>query len=130
MQTPIPPTNQQQASQYEQDFYRWLIETAQKIRNQNFAAVDWDNVAEELETLGRSEKRELRSCLLVLLEHLLKLAYWQAEREYNARGWNHTIVEQRQQIEFLLKDSPSLKPIISDLFDQCYTDAKKVTRFC
>ena len=70
---------------YEQDFYLWILSTANHIRQGKFDAVDWENVLEELESLGRSDKRELRNRLIVLLEHLLKLAYWESEKEANAK---------------------------------------------
>jgi hypothetical protein len=124
----LPPlTPKQSSSLYEQDYYQWIAMTVKQIRQGKLADVDWHNVLEELETLGRSEKRQLKSRLMVLIEHLLKLAYWNAERDYNARGWNNTIVEQRRQIELLLQDSPSLQPILADLLAECYAQARKDT---
>jgi hypothetical protein len=110
---------------YEQDFYLWILSTANQIREGKFDAVDWDNVLEELESLGRSDKRELRNRLIVLLEHLLKLAYWKYEKEANARGWLLTVTEQRRQIKVILKDSPSLKPFVEEIFTESYQDAVK-----
>ena len=110
---------------YGQDFYLWILSTANQIREGKFDAIDWENVLEELESLGRSDKRELRNRLIVLLEHLLKLAYWKSEKEANARGWLLTITEQRRQIKVILKDSPSLKPFLQEIFAECYQDAVK-----
>jgi len=110
---------------YEQDFYLWILSTANHIRQGKFDAVDWENVLEELESLGRSDKRELRNRLIVLLEHLLKLAYWKSEKEANARGWLLTVTEQRRQIKVILKDSPSLKPFSQEIFAESYQDALK-----
>ncbi len=62
--------------------------------------------------------------MTVLLEHLLKLTYWEAEKENNARGWKNTIKEQRRQIKKLLRNSPSLKPYAQDVFSECYADAR------
>ncbi|HEY9693810.1 MAG TPA: DUF29 domain-containing protein [Oculatellaceae cyanobacterium] len=114
-----------QENLYEQDFYLWILLTANQIREGKFDAVDWENVLEELESLGRSDKRELRNRLIVLLEHLLKLAYWKSEKEANAKGWLLTITEQRRQIKVILKDSPSLKPFVQEIFVECYQDAVK-----
>ncbi len=108
---------------YEQDYNLWIETTINQIKQYNFESVDWDNVLEELESLGKSDKRELRNRLTVLIEHLLKLAYWEAEREANARGWKNTIKEQRRQIKILLNDSPSLKPYLLEKFSECYADA-------
>ena len=76
--------------------------------------------------MGKSDKRELKNRLVVLLEHLLKLAYWKTEREYNQRNWKGTIREQRRQLLLLLEDSPSLKPLFFDSLPKCYSDARKI----
>ncbi|AFZ57853.1 DUF29 domain-containing protein [Anabaena cylindrica FACHB-243] len=115
------PTN----SLYEQDFYIWIETTIKILRDRQFNQLDIDNLIEEIETMGRSEKRELINRLRVLIEHLLKLIYWEQVRVENQRGWLDTIVEQRRQIQELLKDSPSLKPLLSEIFTECYTNARK-----
>jgi len=120
-------TQNSNSSLYEKDYYQWLLLTIEKLQNQEYSAVDWENLVEELDGLAKSQKRELKSRLLVLLEHLLKLKYWKNERDYNARGWKTTIIEQRRQIQILLEDSPSLKSIITDLFEQCYKMARQDT---
>ena len=76
--------------------------------------------------MGKSEKRELKNRLVVLLEHLLKLAYWETEREYNQRNCKGTIREQRRQLLLLLEDSPSLKTLFYDSLPKCYSDARKI----
>ncbi len=112
---------------YEQDYCLWLQETAQKLRSQKWSDLDVDNLIEEIESLARSEKKEMKSRLITLIEHLLKLQYWEAEKADNARGWRNTVVEQRRQLELLLEDSPSLKPILADIFFDCYQKARKDT---
>lgn len=109
---------------YQQDFYLWIQTTTQLLKERRFEDVDWENLIEEIESMGRSEKKELKSRLIVLIEHLLKLMYWEAEKEYNARGWRNTIVEQRTQIELCLEDSPSLRLLLTDLFLNCYQKAR------
>ena len=109
---------------YEQDFYLWIQTTAKLLKERRFDDVDWDNLIEEIESMGRSEKKELKSRLIVLIEHLLKLMYWEAEKTYKARGWRDTIVEQRLQIQLSLEDSPSLRPVLTDLFLDCYQKAR------
>ena len=108
---------------YNQDFYLWLEETVTNIKDKKFHAVEWQYVVEEIEALGRSEKRELRNRMTVLIEHLLKLLYWKDAQEQNRRDWLSTIKEQRRQLVFLLKDSPSLKLFMKEIFTECYTDA-------
>ena len=72
-------------------------------------------------------RKELRNRLIVLIEHLLKLEYSIEEKDFSARGWRGTVVEQRRQINYILADSPSLKPMFNDLFPDCYTDARNDT---
>ncbi|MDJ0565985.1 MAG: DUF29 domain-containing protein, partial [Microcystis sp. M49629_WE12] len=73
---------------YEEDFYLWLKTTAEQLKKGQFAEVDLDNLIEEIESMGRSERHALKSLLTRLLEHLLKLTYWQSERDRNGNHWN------------------------------------------
>lgn len=114
-----------QASLYESDFYQWVQQTAGALKDKAFDQVDWDNVIEEIESMGRSERRELKSRLIVLLEHLLKLHYWVSEREQNERGWRNTIIEQRRQIHLVLDDSPSLRAVLADIYRDAYRQARE-----
>lgn len=112
---------------YHQDLYQWIETTIHKIQHQNLDQLDWENLILELEDLGNSQKHELESRLLVLFEHLLKLAYWQQERDYNSRGWKGTIIEQRKQIKKLLKRNPSLKSFFLEIVAEIYQDARDIT---
>ncbi len=111
---------------YERDFYRWAIEQAAVMRNKcselEALGVDWMNVAEELDTLGRTEKRELRSRLGVLLLHLLK---WRYQPTHQGASWRRTIERQREAIGELLSDSPSLKPLLDQTMQVAYKDARR-----
>jgi hypothetical protein len=106
---------------YEKDFYGWLMHTAELIRKGKFSEVDAENVAEELETMGRSEKRELINRLAVLLAHLLK---WQFQSPKRSKSWKNTIMMQRMDIRELLGDSPSLRYEIEQKIDVAYEKAK------
>ncbi|MDZ8237697.1 MAG: DUF29 domain-containing protein [Nostoc sp. ChiQUE01a] len=117
----IQPTTQ---TLYDQDYYLWLRTTINQLRARQFSAVDLDNLLEELETMGRSEKRRIKSLLIRLFEHLLKLTYWDRERERNEGHWKGEIRTFRRDIKDRLKDSPSLKPYILEIFDECYQDAR------
>ncbi|HEY9851605.1 MAG TPA: DUF29 domain-containing protein [Leptolyngbyaceae cyanobacterium] len=108
-------------SLYDRDFYLWIQATAQQLKEGKFNEIDIPNLIEEIESMGRSEKRELKSRLVVLLMHLLK---WQYQPEKRSESWRSTISEQRICIEGLLEDSPSLQPLISELFDDCYQKAR------
>ncbi|MDM3852020.1 MAG: DUF29 domain-containing protein [Aphanizomenon gracile PMC627.10] len=123
MVTSTQPTTQ---TLYDQDYYLWIRTTINQLRAGQFSVVDLENLLEELETMGRSEKRAIKSLLIKLLEHLLKLKCWDSERERNQGHWKGEIRTFRIQIKDELKDSPSLKPYILEIFDQCYQDARKL----
>ena len=112
---------------YERDFYAWIQTTVKILKQRKLDQLDITNLIEEIDSMGRSEKKELKTRLIVLIEHLLKLKYWTEEKNYNARGWRNTVVEQRRQITYTLEDSPSLKPILKDIFLDCYRDARHDT---
>lgn len=110
---------------YDQDYYLWLRTTINQLRTSQFSSVDLDNLIEELEDMGRSQKRTVKSLLIRLFEHLLKLTYWNEERERNEGHWKGEIRTFRREIKNELKDSASLKPYILEIFDECYQDARK-----
>lgn len=105
---------------YEKDFYAWSLHNAQLIREKHFSEVDTDHLAEELESMGKSEKRELTHRLAVLLMHLLK---WRYQPTRRSNSWKYTIEEQRFEIEELLTDSPSLKKGLKTQFEHAYQKA-------
>jgi len=111
---------------YERDFYRWATEQAAVMRNKRSElealGIDWLNVAEELDTLGRSEKRELRSRLGVLLLHLLK---WLHQPMHQSASWKRTIEIQREAVGELLSESPSLKHLLDQTTQTAYRDARR-----
>ena len=69
---------------YEEDYYLWTQTMVEKLRNKDYQDVDWDNLIEEIEDMGKSQKRAIESLLLRLTEHLLKLKYWEAEKARKA----------------------------------------------
>jgi hypothetical protein len=111
---------------YEIDYLLWTEETIAKLKARDFDRVDFENLIEEIEDLGRSQKRELRQRLKTLLEHLLKRLYVTMPQEYN--GWERTIREQRQQIKLELMDSPSLKSVWEKSFDLAWQFALETVR--
>jgi hypothetical protein len=106
---------------YEQDFYAWTIEQARLLRSGELAAIDAANIAEEIESMGRSDRRELKLRLVVLIMHLLK---WRHQPAARSRSWSATIEEQRLQIEGVLAESPSLRPTTAAMLPEAYAIAR------
>lgn len=102
---------------YESDFYGWTKQQANLLKNRKIAEIDWDNLAEEIEDMGRSEKRQLETRLEVLIMHLLK---WQFQPNMRSRSWQLTIKEQRLRLDKLLKENPSLKSSLVDVRGKIY----------
>ncbi|AEH85044.1 DUF29 domain-containing protein [Mesorhizobium opportunistum] len=96
----------QQLTPYEADYAQWCAEQGALLREGRLSDLDRENLAEEIESLGRSDKREIASRLGTLILHLLK---WEFQPEQRKTGWLLTIREQRYRIENLLDESPSLK---------------------
>ena len=112
-----PPSQQL----YEEDFWLWTQTMVEALRSGSFSQLDLQNLAEEVESLGRSDRRELQSRLTVLLMHLLK---WQFQSDMQSGSWRGTLAEQRIRILKLLKESPSLRSFFEASVEECYDDAK------
>ena len=105
---------------YDADFYAWATEQAALLRAGRLHAADIAHIAEEIESMGRSEKRELTSRLSVLLTHLLK---WDAQPVRRGRSWLLTIREQRREVAEVMDDNPSLRPLLPALLAEAYARA-------
>ncbi|NJL19702.1 MAG: DUF29 domain-containing protein [Leptolyngbyaceae cyanobacterium SM1_3_5] len=112
--------NAQRQSLYETDYLQWIETTIAQMKQQNYEAIDWENLIDEIESMARSDRRSLKSNLVVLLTHLLK---WQFQSECRSSSWQASIVEHRRRVRDLLKDSPSLKPFLEEVFAECYENA-------
>ena len=106
---------------YEQDFYAWANEQAALLRAGKFTDIDLENIAEEIESMGRSQKSELVNRLVVLLMHLLK---WRCQPSFRGNSWRLTIEEQRQQLDDRIADNPSLKPQADIALQRAYRRAQ------
>jgi hypothetical protein len=106
---------------HDQDFYGWTQEQSQLLRAGRFDEVDFEHLIEEIESMGARERRELKSRLIVLLQHLLK---WQYQPSHRGRSWLLTIKDQRRMIPDHLRDNPSLKPSLDTLLGEAYVLAK------
>ena len=105
---------------YEQDFYAWSREQAELLRAGNASDADLANIAEEIESMGKAEKRELLNRLTVLLLHLIK---WRFQPMMRGRSWRLSIEGQRLDIEELLADNPSLQPVLTASIAQAWRRA-------
>jgi len=109
------------SSLYERDFYAWANEQAALLRANRLGQADIEHIAEEIESMGRSEKRELVSRLIVLLLHLLK---WEYQPELRGASWRSSIRVQRISIESHMQDNPSLKAVLPAAIAEAYRVAK------
>jgi len=105
---------------YDQDFFAWANEQAKLLRAGKLSDADIAHIAEEIESMGRAEKRELVNRLIVLLQHMLKWAFQPARR---GSSWEATISVQRHALERHLDDNPSLKSALAVAIEQAYRDA-------
>jgi hypothetical protein len=111
---------------HNQDFNLWIEEIKQKIQNQDFVDMDWDNLLDEIDDMGKSEKRSLESYLQRLIEHILKLKYWESERERNYRHWRAEVANFRNQINRLLKRNPSFKRYMEEIYPEIFAEVVQV----
>lgn len=105
---------------YERDFHAWAVEQAALLRSGDLAAADVANIAEEIASLGRSEKRELVSRLTILLLHLLK---WRHQPERRGASWEASILVQRDDVADHLRDNPSLRASLDQAMADAYRKA-------
>jgi hypothetical protein len=109
------------ATLYDTDFYAWANEQAALLRSGRLSELDIENIAEEIESMGRSERRELVNRLTVLFVHLLK---WRYQPTYRGRSWRLTIEQQRIKLGEHLKENPSLKSQLTELMSHAYRLAR------
>jgi hypothetical protein len=106
---------------YERDFYSWALEQERALSEHRVDDLDWLNLADEVGGLARGERRTLRSLSAKVIEELLKLAFAPAAtaKKYH-RLWRLSLVQARWEIDYILADSPSLKPSVADLFAKAW----------
>lgn len=105
---------------YDQDFYAWTQQQAKFLKEKAFDKLDISNLFEEVESMGKHEKRELSSRLTILLMHLLK---WQFQPARQCKSWRLTIKEQRIEVEDILQENPSLKNLVDEYLSHSYKKA-------
>ncbi len=102
---------------YDKDFYAWSTQQAELLRSGRVGLADLEHIAQEIESMGKTEKRELASRLSILLLHLLK---WQFQPEKRSSSWETSVSVQRFALSDHLEDNPSLKPQIPDIIHKSY----------
>lgn len=125
-QAMVTQTTNKLSQLYDEDFYLWIETTVNLLKNRQLEQLDYDNLIEEIESMGKSDKRSVASNLEVILMHLLK---WQYQPEKRSNSWKYTLIEHRSRIARILKDSPSLKRYLSDNITECYQNARKQAAF-
>jgi hypothetical protein len=113
---------------YHQDLNLWRQEVISAIKNQQLENMDWDNLIDEINDMTASERRALRSYTKRLVEHILKLKYWNSEKEYNQRGWEREVVNFREEIKSILEDSPSLNNYLEQNYLDWYEKSVKAMK--
>jgi hypothetical protein len=117
------PLTKPDESLYERDFYAWLQDQAEKLRARAHNEIDWENLAEEIESVGRSQRRELKSRLALLIHRLLK---WQFQPGRRSENWRISIGEQRMTwIPGIIEESPSLKSYPAEIFADAYAEGRR-----
>ena len=117
----LAPGNAPDRAGYMQDFYSWLMEQARFVRAGRWDQVDRENLAEEIESLGREQFNKLERALRVLLLHILK---WDHQPDKRTRSWALSIKAQRMEIEDIIGDNPGLKPRIDEAIARGYRKAR------
>lgn len=115
-------TRPRPAPGYETDFYAWTQDQAARLRELRPNSLDWENVAEEIESVGRSQRTQIRNRLRVLLAHLLK---WEYQPEFRCHSWQSTIGGQRVHIDGVVEDSPSLRRFPTEILEAVYPSARQ-----
>jgi hypothetical protein len=106
---------------YESDYFAWVQEQVDHLRARRLDAIDFENIAEELGDLGKSEIDKIRSALAVLLMHMLK---WDYQPERMTRSWDNSIAEQRRRYHQILGENPGLKSRLDEILRQAYADSR------
>lgn len=109
---------------HDRDFYGWTQEQAALLRTGRLNELDTEHLIEEIESMGRSERRQMTHRFELLLMHLLKWRYQPERREIDGGSWLRMIREQRRKIPKLIRDNPSLKPFLDECLKDAYEDAR------
>lgn len=123
MNKPTYPTSSSASTApvYDDDAYGWAMAQAAFLRERRFDTIDWDNVAEEIESMGKKELRSAESALRIVLMHHLK---WQHQPLFRSRSWAGSIREHLRRFDRIISENPSLAPKLEQILHAAYEDAK------
>ncbi len=107
---------------YDYDYNFWIEAIKKKIKEKDYENMDWDNLIEEIDDMGKSQRRSLESYLERLIAHVLKLRYWTAEKENNSKHWKVEIINFRRRIKRLLKQNPSFNSLLVEIYPEIFQD--------
>lgn len=116
-----PEASTSASTLYEKDLYAWTQEQTELLRNYQWSQLDLPNLIEEIESLGKQQRQELRNRLSVLIAHLLK---WEYQPQRRSRSWLATIRVHRRDILRLLEDNPSLKSCLEDILLEAFENSR------
>jgi hypothetical protein len=109
-------------SNYDVDVYEWTKEQADALRRRASNELDWDNLAEEIESLGISNRHQIKSRLEILILHLLK---WKYQPEWQCGSWRGSILEARHRLEMLVEENPSLRNLPAEYLPKAFPWARR-----
>jgi hypothetical protein len=116
------PVTEDRPSLYERDFHLWLEQQAELLREGRLSELDVANLLEEIESMGRKDKKAIQSNLVIVMAHLLK---YQFQADQRSSGWRGSIVEHRRRLRYDLAESPSLRGHAVAAFEEAYADARE-----
>ncbi|WP_299228142.1 DUF29 domain-containing protein [Sulfurihydrogenibium sp.] len=109
---------------YNKDFYKWITENVQLLKNKDFDLVDWENVIVELESMGRSELSSAISFMTLILEHLYKYEHFR-DNNTMGNGWIKSILNSRYRLIKIFDKNPSLEKKAEESIQEAWEDSIK-----
>ncbi len=108
---------------YEEDFFAWTQAQADALRRRSVNELDWENLQEEVDSMGKSEVRQLHRRLAILIAHILK---WRMQPDLRSRSWVATILVQQTDIRDLIAENPSLKARLDEALTRAHDEAREL----
>ena len=109
---------------YDRDFYSWAVEQSEAMRRRDLAAIDWDNVIEEIEALARAERKLLKTLCVRTMEHMLKIEHYREASDKTLKYWMREIGNFRKQMAEIIKENPGLKGHYRTIFAEAWENGR------